>query len=282
MALPVFYNADKWIKANQNDFVPPVCTKAMHDGQLKVVYVGGPNFREDFHIEEGEEFFYMVKGDMKIIINQQGKFHEIPIKEGQVFLLPARVAHSPQRSADTIGLLIERERKPSELDGVRWFVKGSSEILYERWCHMTNLTTSIASVIKEFFGTKEFKTGRPDPNGKPTPQEKLNNNPVPAPFYLQQWLTEHIEEIKKRGYKKLFDTDQTEVTIYGPGHHDSYTDLYENFVWQLGGERQFTIGGKHYDLQSNDTLLIPADVSFASAGSNNCLTFVAKMKPKTS
>ena len=32
--------------------------------QFKVMVVGGPNVRSDYHLDDGEEWFYMVKGDM--------------------------------------------------------------------------------------------------------------------------------------------------------------------------------------------------------------------------
>ena len=34
-------------------------------------------------------------------------------------MLPSRIPHSPQRSADTVGLVIERKRMPHETDGLR-------------------------------------------------------------------------------------------------------------------------------------------------------------------
>jgi 3-hydroxyanthranilate 3,4-dioxygenase len=91
-------NTDEWIRENEDKFRPPVCNKLMHNSQLIVMFVGGPNQREDYHIEEGEELFYQVKGDMclKIIENNQHK--DIVIKEGEMFLLPARIPHSPQVS----------------------------------------------------------------------------------------------------------------------------------------------------------------------------------------
>lgn len=52
--------------------------------QLKVFFVGGPNQRKDFHMEEGEELFYMKKGDMELIILELGNFRTINIKEGEV------------------------------------------------------------------------------------------------------------------------------------------------------------------------------------------------------
>lgn len=47
-------------------------------------FVGGPNQRKDFHIEEGEELFYMKKGAMELIIQEQGTFKTVTIQEGEV------------------------------------------------------------------------------------------------------------------------------------------------------------------------------------------------------
>ena len=107
---------------------------------MKVFFVGGPNQRKDFHIEEGEELFYMKKGSMELIVQEQGAFKTVAIQEGQVseiisyvfyfsvnvfvifckvFLLPGKIPHSPQRKDDTIGLVVERERAKQELDCLR-------------------------------------------------------------------------------------------------------------------------------------------------------------------
>merc|ERR1711935_174587 len=106
---PVLHNVETWVEENQKYFLPPVCNKMMHNTQLKVFYVGGPNQRKDFHLEEGEELFYMRKGNMSLPILTNGDFRTIFIKEGDVFLLPGRIPHSPQREKDTVGLVIERE-----------------------------------------------------------------------------------------------------------------------------------------------------------------------------
>ncbi|XP_030045364.1 3-hydroxyanthranilate 3,4-dioxygenase-like [Microcaecilia unicolor] len=83
------------------------------------MFVGGPNQRKDYHIEEGEELFFQVKGDICLKIIQHDKHRDIYIREGEMFLLPARIPHSPQRFADTVGLVFERERLKTETDGLR-------------------------------------------------------------------------------------------------------------------------------------------------------------------
>ncbi|KAG0716658.1 3-hydroxyanthranilate 3,4-dioxygenase [Chionoecetes opilio] len=116
----VQHSIPAWVEENKQFFMPPVCNKMMHgEKQLKVFFVGGPNQRKDFHLEEGEEFFYMVKGDMNLITLTNGAFKDVTIKEGEVFQLPGKIPHSPQRFADTVGLVIERERMKSELDCLR-------------------------------------------------------------------------------------------------------------------------------------------------------------------
>ena len=52
--------------------------------------MGGPNQRADFHLEEGEELFYMRKGAMTLPILTEGAIRTVNIKEGDVFLLPGR------------------------------------------------------------------------------------------------------------------------------------------------------------------------------------------------
>ena len=96
----VHLNTEKWIKENEKYFLPPVCNKMMHNDQLKVFFVGGPNQRKDFHLEEGEELFYMRKGDMSLPILTQGGFRTVHIRQGDVFLLPGRIPHSPQREKE--------------------------------------------------------------------------------------------------------------------------------------------------------------------------------------
>ena len=66
-------NIPEWIKTNEPSFTPPVCNKLMHGaGQLKIMFIGGPNVRKDYHIEEGEELFYQVRGDMVLKIVEKG------------------------------------------------------------------------------------------------------------------------------------------------------------------------------------------------------------------
>lgn len=144
---PEIINLTKWIEINKNNFMPPVCNKLMHNGQLVVMLVGGPNQREDYHIEEGEEIFYQLKGDMCVKIIENNKHKDVFIKEGEFFILPARVPHSPQRFTNTIGLVIERKRTIHEVDAVRWFVPEKTNVLYEKWFHCSEFINIIYMIL---------------------------------------------------------------------------------------------------------------------------------------
>lgn len=156
-----------------------------HNEQLKVFFVGGPNVRKDYHINEGEEvstaliahfrqgscayviglstlqFFFMLKGDMCLKVVEKGSPKDIVIREGEVFLLPSKIPHSPQRQKDTVGLVIERERGAHELDGLRFYVEGTTNPLFERWFHCVDLGTQLKPIIDEYFASDEHKTQTP-------------------------------------------------------------------------------------------------------------------------
>ena len=91
------------------------------DSEFIIMVVGGPNSRKDFHVDPGEEFFYQLEGGITLATMQDGKRVDIPIGEGEIFLLPPGMPHSPRRPANTVGLVIERTRRPGERDGFQWY-----------------------------------------------------------------------------------------------------------------------------------------------------------------
>ena len=141
-------NLTNWVNKNEKSFVPPVCNKLMHNSQLIIMFVGGPNSREDYHIQEGEELFYQIKGECCIKIIENNVHKDIVIKEGEFFVLPARIPHSPQRTANSVGLVIERRRNLDEMDSIRWYVPETSDVLYDRWFNCKDLGSELVSIIK--------------------------------------------------------------------------------------------------------------------------------------
>jgi len=85
-------NFKKWIDENRHLLKPPVGNRQIWENrEFMVTVVGGPNSRQDYHINEGEEFFYQVEGDIVLRVLEVGKPTDIPICEGEIFLLPPKV-----------------------------------------------------------------------------------------------------------------------------------------------------------------------------------------------
>ncbi len=107
------FNFREWIDANRALLQPPVGNKRVfRDGDFIIMVVGGPNARKDYHVDPGQEFFYQLEGTMVLKTMQEGRAVELPIRAGEILLLPANVPHSPQRPAGSVGLVIERARRP--------------------------------------------------------------------------------------------------------------------------------------------------------------------------
>jgi 3-hydroxyanthranilate 3,4-dioxygenase len=146
-------NFKKWIDEHRHLLKPPVGNQQVwEDREFIVMVVGGPNSRTDFHINEGEEFFYQVEGDINLRVIEDGKPTDLPIREGEIFLLPPRVPHSPRRPAGTVGLVIERKRREGELDGFAWYCPRCDEKLYEESLHVSNIVTQLPPVFERFYG----------------------------------------------------------------------------------------------------------------------------------
>ncbi|HEY8401319.1 MAG TPA: 3-hydroxyanthranilate 3,4-dioxygenase, partial [Cytophagaceae bacterium] len=105
-----------------------------------------------------EEFFYQLEGDINLKIIEDGKQVTIPIKEGEIFLLPPKVPHCPQRPANTVGLVIERYRKPEEQDGFLWFCENCDNKLYEEYAVITDIVKQLPPIMEKFYSNKELRT----------------------------------------------------------------------------------------------------------------------------
>ena len=153
------YNLKAWVKENRHLLKPPVGNKMVwKDAEFLVMVVGGPNRRKDYHVEEGEEFFYQIEGDITLRIMEDGKPRDIEIKEGDIFLLPARIPHSPQRPANTVGMVVERQRKPGELDHLRWYCEQCGKVLHDASFQLEDLASQLKPIIEEFYADESVRT----------------------------------------------------------------------------------------------------------------------------
>ncbi len=160
MAIKRPFQLAQWIDEHRHLLKPPVGNQSVYkeSGDFIVMVVGGPNSRKDFHYDEGEELFYQLEGDIVVRIHEEGKIVDIPIKQGEMFLLPARVPHSPQRGANTIGLVIERIRHTNEADGFMWFCENCHEKLYEEFLHVDDIVAQLPPVMERFYSDADKRT----------------------------------------------------------------------------------------------------------------------------
>lgn len=150
-----------WIVKNSDKLKPPVGNaQVWEDGEMMVTVVGGPNRRLDYHDDPTEEFFYQLEGDIVLRLMQEpGKPPlEIPIKKGEVFLLPKHVRHSPQRPAGSIGLVIEVPRPEGALDAFEWYCQNCHQLVHRAEVRLKSLVHDLPPIFDKFNGDEAQRT----------------------------------------------------------------------------------------------------------------------------
>ena len=119
-ALPSPLAFASWLATNEQLLQPPVNNYCLFSGaDMTLMVVGGPNARNDYHVNETEEWFYQLKGSMCLKVVENGEFKDIEIREGEMFLLPGTVyplatssyRHAIRCSTACMGHQADRERK---------------------------------------------------------------------------------------------------------------------------------------------------------------------------
>ena len=152
-------NFKNWIEEHRHLLKPPVGNKVVYENtEFIIMVVGGPNTRKDYHIDESEEFFYQLKGDMILRIMKSENPEDIHIKEGEIFLLPPKIPHSPQRFEDTVGLVVERRRHADELDGFQWYCDECNALLYEKYISLTDIVAQLPPLFEVFWEDEDGRT----------------------------------------------------------------------------------------------------------------------------
>ena len=123
-------NLKSWIEENREKFKPPVSNRYLYDGRdFFVMVIKGPNARNDFHLVDSEEYFYQLKGAIKVRIREGERMVDHIVREGETFFIPPNVPHSPQRPADTIGVVVERRRPPGEKEHVIFYCENCGALV---------------------------------------------------------------------------------------------------------------------------------------------------------
>jgi 3-hydroxyanthranilate 3,4-dioxygenase len=155
------FNLQQWIDENRHLLKPPVANKNLYPEGTDyiVMIVAGPNARKDYHYNETEELFYQLEGEIIVRIQEEGKAVDIPLKAGDMFLLPPRIPHSPMRSANSIGLVIERVRLGKGMnDGLLWFCEQCNHKLHETYFPLENIEKDFLPRFREFYGSDDYRT----------------------------------------------------------------------------------------------------------------------------
>jgi 3-hydroxyanthranilate 3,4-dioxygenase len=153
------FDLHRWIDDNRELLKPPVGNKLLfQDSAFIIMAVGGPNSRKDYHHDPSEEFFFQVEGDMVLKTVQEGQLTDVPIRQGEVFLLPPQVPHSPQRPAASVGIVVERRRNPDELDGFSWYCEHCGCCLYLERVAVRNIETQLPEIFSRFYSNISRRT----------------------------------------------------------------------------------------------------------------------------
>ncbi len=157
------FNLQAWVDEHRDLLKPPVCNKQIFEqDDFIVMVVGGPNNRSDYHYNETPELFYQLEGEMilKVIDKVDGSpvFKDIAIKAGEIFLLPPKMLHSPQRFANSVGLVVEQKRLEKQKDALFWFCEKCNHELYNENFSLANIETDLPIVFKNFFENPQHCT----------------------------------------------------------------------------------------------------------------------------
>jgi 3-hydroxyanthranilate 3,4-dioxygenase len=161
-------NLAKWIRENKQHLTPPVANKQLFIGSKDVILFvsGGPNTRNDYHVNPTEELFYQLKGDIAVRVRplDGSPPRDVIIREGELYLLPRWLPHRPQRPAGTVGLIAEFPRgededgRPLE-DGLRWYCPSCDALVHEaRWV-LKKIDEDLKIIMNDFWdGPVERRT----------------------------------------------------------------------------------------------------------------------------
>ena len=155
------FNLNLWIAENRHLLQPPVGNKNIYadSGDYIVMIVAGPNARKDYHYNETEELFYQLEGEIEVIIQEDGKRKTMKMKAGDLYLHPAKTPHSPVRSANSIGLVIERKRAGKGFtDGLLWFCDHCNHKLNEVYFELHNIEKDFLPHFKHFYNSEKLRT----------------------------------------------------------------------------------------------------------------------------
>jgi 3-hydroxyanthranilate 3,4-dioxygenase len=151
------FNFSAWIDCHAHLLRPPVGNQVVfaEAGDLIVQVVGGPNARTDYHDDPYEEFFYQLRGNMVLRVIEHDRPRDVPIREGEVLLVPGHLRHSPQRpEPGSVGLVVEKVRPAGVLDGFEWYCPSCAALVHRVEVNVKNIVTDLPPLFEQFYASK--------------------------------------------------------------------------------------------------------------------------------
>jgi 3-hydroxyanthranilate 3,4-dioxygenase len=145
-------NLENWIKENREKFKPPVSNRYLYDGRdFFVMVIKGPNARNDFHLVDSEEYFYQLKGDIKVRVREGDRIVDHVVHEGETFFIPPNVPHSPQRPPNTLGVVVERRRPPGEKEHVIFYCDNCGALVEDIHFDCADIVKHFSQAMLDFW-----------------------------------------------------------------------------------------------------------------------------------
>jgi len=150
-------NFDGWIEAHHHRLQPPVGNQQIWQSEnLICTVVGGPNQRTDFHDDPLEEYFHQTKGNASLIVLDRGRFERVRLREGDIFLLPAHVRHSPQRpEPGSLCTVIEIARPLGMLDAFEWYCANCAGLVTRVEVQLESIVEDLPRTYQKFYESSD-------------------------------------------------------------------------------------------------------------------------------
>jgi 3-hydroxyanthranilate 3,4-dioxygenase len=131
----------------------------------------GREHRSEFHINPSDEVMLMVKGEMRLHYRTpEGKEEVAVLTEGSTIYTPAGTPHSPRFPPDAYLLVIERQRRPGEIDRFRWFCPKCDALLHEERAEVHDYRADpVSKAYARFYDSEENRTCKSCGNVTPRP-----------------------------------------------------------------------------------------------------------------
>jgi 3-hydroxyanthranilate 3,4-dioxygenase len=250
------------------------------------MFVGGPNTRKDFHMEEGSEFFFQLKGDIELPTLQGGERKVVKIKQGQVYCLPSRIPHSPQRPMEnSFGLVIERKRLETEFDGLMYYTDSEKckKVLWEKFFRCEDLAKDLPPIIKEF---KEFESSANSKKPQHYPEDERPSRQdvttvVPAPFSFRDFLSANKDKLDSGEMLSLFghehpDKEFKVMVAGGPTEQKGISTKGDTWLYQIQGCAHVAVQGGTLTLQEGCCCIVDPNVSYDVVRPNGSIGLVVQ------